>query len=319
MHGTEVRIGDYVVDLELTAIKGERALLASHVVLPRQAQILVPDRTVAGVAERLIRQACILEAMSHPGVPRMYECGVLADRRPWIAIEIVDGPTVTDRIAELSLPLVEIASLLGAAADILDHAHGRGIVHSDLCGRSIVYRADSVCIVGWGSARLHDSPATSKVTRDRIYRAPEQLHGDPIEGAADIYALGVIAHQALSRGLPARGKGAGWSGPVAEAELTTLIEQMLEHDPADRPTAADVRAEALRIVDLFAVLADEDIDETRIDVVEVDLVDLSDLIDVAAVSMPNRKIAWTPANGYEPPPPVAGAPLATIVPRRRRM
>lgn len=319
------RIGDYLLDGELTAMPGERAYVASHVVLPRQARIVMPEQARPELAARVVREACILEALSHPGVPRLFECGLLPDRQSWIAMELVDGPSLADRIAQLAIPLLDIVHLVRDVADILHHAQARGIVHSNLSARTIVFRDDNTpCLVDWGAARLHDSPTAPVVVRERVYRAPEQLQGAAIDGKADIYALGVIAHQALSRIAPtlaAHQKG------VANA-LTALVDCMLAEDPADRPSAAEVRLEALGIVELcFIPELEPDptetelpyaSDETAIDVEELDLEELVELADwTDTPALPTRRIGWTPAAGYGAVSP-EGIALGTIPPRRRR-
>ena len=81
------RIGDYVVDREVAYETAAIVYYATHVVLPRKAHVKVSHPGSRTAAVQLLREACILEALSHPGAPRVYELGVLADRRPWSSIE----------------------------------------------------------------------------------------------------------------------------------------------------------------------------------------------------------------------------------------
>src|ERR1041384_4904778 len=85
------RVGDYVVEGEASYEASAIVYCATHVVLPRQAHLKITHPGSRPAAVQLMREACILEALSHPGVPRVHECGVLADRRPWCAIEMVAG------------------------------------------------------------------------------------------------------------------------------------------------------------------------------------------------------------------------------------
>lgn len=322
------RIGDYLLDGELTAMPGERAYVASHVVLPRQARIVMPEHALPELAARVVREACILEALSHPGVPRIFECGVLPDRQSWIAMELVEGPTLADRIAQLALPILDVVHLVRDLADILHHADVRGIVHANISTRTIVFRDDETpCLVEWGAARLHDSPTAPVILRERVYRAPEQLQGGAVDGKADIYALGVVAHQALARIAPTL---ATHQRGVSNA-LTTLIDCMLAEDPAERPTAADVRLEAIGIAELYYIPEIEpDPTETelaRVEVVEddsaigVEELDLDELVELGewtdTPALPTRRIGWTPSAGYSAVTP-HGVALGTIPPRRRR-
>src|SRR5215211_6527140 len=89
------RIGNYQVERALERIGRCRAYAAVHLVLPRRAVIRVMDAEVAEPeAAHVLREAYILEALQHPGVIRVYESGLLGDRRPWSAREHVEGPTL---------------------------------------------------------------------------------------------------------------------------------------------------------------------------------------------------------------------------------
>src|SRR3954471_15540370 len=96
------RLNDYLVEHELPAKPGQVAYAATHALLPRRARLLSLHPTFTGlqpIAVQLMHEACILEALHHPGVPRVYECGMLADRRPWIAVELIEGPTLAVELA----------------------------------------------------------------------------------------------------------------------------------------------------------------------------------------------------------------------------
>src|SRR4051812_46264386 len=88
------RIGDYRVAREAAIEETSVVYLATHVVLPRQAELKVTHPGSRTAAIQLLREACILEALSHAGIPRVHECGVLSDRRPWSAIERMSGATL---------------------------------------------------------------------------------------------------------------------------------------------------------------------------------------------------------------------------------
>src|SRR5205085_1569563 len=96
MNAEGVRIGDYWIDEEVPARSSEVAYRTTHRVLPRSARVAILSPALVGCrpAEiQLMREACILEALHHSGVPRVFECGVL-DRRPWIATQFIDGTTI---------------------------------------------------------------------------------------------------------------------------------------------------------------------------------------------------------------------------------
>ena len=293
------RIGDYVVERELGATETELAYLGVHAILPRRAAVKVIHPAFANarsIALQMMREACILEALRHPGVPHVYECGVLPDRRPWVATEHVDGtPLGTNAI-----PLGNVTSVLRDVAGILDHAHRRGVVHRNLRPEVILacseQRGFSTCIVGWGDARIHDTTAPALEPADNLhYRAPElACGGDAFDGKADVYALGVIAHQAIT-GRPPTGP-VGHRNPAVPPRLGSLIDRMLEFDPNDRPSAADVRNEAIQYADALAA------DDVVIEAEEVVLVDISR----SPPPLPDRaKLRWTPTPHMGVPSPAS--------------
>jgi len=224
------RIGDYRVDYEVAIEVTAVVYLATHVVLPRKAHIKVTHPGSRISAIQLLREACILEALSHPGIPRVHECGVLADRRPWCAIEVMHGATFKHLTSNGPVALSDLVVVLRDIADILQHAHENGIVHRRLITSSIVQtqrRRNGFAISDWSDARTLDSDA------------------DPIvDPRADVYALGAIAFRAMTGKLPEPLVSAATYCPAAPAELISLIDQMLD-EPGVRPTASDVYERAL--------------------------------------------------------------------------
>ncbi|HEX2686232.1 MAG TPA: serine/threonine-protein kinase, partial [Kofleriaceae bacterium] len=109
---------------------------ATHCVLPRRAALKILHGHLLnqpGIATRLVQEAAILEDVRHPGVVRVYECDLLPDRRPWIAMELVEGATLANQLQHVpTLPAAEVASLLSDVADVLAAVHRTGVVHRDL-------------------------------------------------------------------------------------------------------------------------------------------------------------------------------------------
>jgi serine/threonine protein kinase len=261
------RIGNYRVETELGPTGWGLLVQAHHVVLPRRAIIKVVHTAFATIQPYVVqtlREACILEAIAHPGVPLVYESGVLHDRRPWFALEPIAGPTLEDLLARGPLSLIEVAGLLRDLSDILEHAHRRGVIHRGLRPDRIVITSERrypLCIPDWSEAIAHD--ATSQLPEpvavgSQSYTAPELARDDdgvrPItDDRADMFALGAIAYRALTGCMPFELTGAGDDDGVyvrararrreAPFELATLIDSLLSFDRSDRPSAADVRAD----------------------------------------------------------------------------
>jgi len=224
------RIGDYVVEREVAYEASAIIYFATHVVLPRQAHLKVTHPGSRPAAVQLLREACILEALSHPGVPRVHECGVLPDRRPWSSVEMIPGITFDRFIGEGTLALSDLVVALRDVADILRHAHERGIVHRRLTASAIIHtqrRRSIYAIEDWGDARALDAEAD-----------------DTIDPRDDIAALGAIAFRALTGRAPATGVSAATHCSSAPPELVAVIDQMLA-EPVARPSADEVYDRAL--------------------------------------------------------------------------
>lgn len=220
------RIGDYRIERERHTEDAGIVYEGTHLVLPRHAAIKIANDKAAGV--QMLREACVLEALLHPGVPRIYECGVLADKRPWVALERIDGASLAETTKDTPIAISDLAMVVRACADILAHAHARGVVHHRLNETIVVLtpnRASPVCVRGWGHVVAHDS----------------ELAADP---SSDVYALGALAYRALLRTPLVPGASTQRSCPEAPADLTKLIDEMLADEPHRRPTAAEVSERA---------------------------------------------------------------------------
>ncbi len=226
------RIGDYVVVAELASEDVGTVYEATHVVLPRRVLLKVMHGGSGwqrSMAIAVLREACLLEALSHPGIPRVYECGVLPDKRPWTAFEMMDGTTIADLHRNSTMSLVDVVTMLRDVADLLHHAHGRGVVHRQLTAAALVRtpdRAFPYAVTGWQHALTLD-------TNSRV----------PLDIRDDVFALGVVAFRALTGAMPDMLTTAQMC-PAVPAELSALIDQMLATEPVARPTSAEVRERA---------------------------------------------------------------------------
>jgi serine/threonine protein kinase len=258
----EVRIGNYRVERELGPTGSGILLQARHQVLPRRAIIKVVQAAFAALPPfvvQTLREACILEAIGHPGVPIVYESGLLRDRRPWFAFEVIRGPTLEEVMASGTMPIIEVAGLVRDLAEILEHAHRRGVIHRGLRPDRIVVTNDRrfpLCIPDWSEAIAHDASACVPPPDGcHGYVAPELAHQDAggaerVDDRADVFALGAIAYRALTGVLPfAVGSEVVPCVPVHERrpgtprELAAIIDSLLSFDRFDRPSASEVRGE----------------------------------------------------------------------------
>ena len=281
------RIGDYLIDGEVASRSTEVAYRTTHRVLPRCARVAILSPAFVGVrlAEvQLMREACILEALHHTGVPRAFECGLL-DRRPWIATEYIEGISIEQATAERPLAVSDALAVIRDAAAILAHAHQRGVVHRNITPKAIVRtpsRGFPLCITDWGDASIHDNVIPHVVDPDaRFYRAPEFVADGRADGRADVFALGAVVFEAATLVLPDPVQ----RFPGMPVPFHALIESMLARSPAERPTAVAVQAEASRLAEVYSE------GDAVIEEVEVELVDISR----GAPPMPG--LGWMPPAG----------------------
>jgi serine/threonine protein kinase len=250
-------------------------------------------RRQPGMATRVVQEAAILDSVRHPGVVRVYDCAVLPDRRPWIAMELIEGDTLANRLHEVTaLPPVEVATLLGDVADVLTAVHKVGVVHRDLKPDNLLCTPTDLDyplrVLDWGVARMGP---IGRLTMDGltpgtpIYMSPEQASGRDVGAPCDIYSLGVIAYEALTGRPPFDGRTLAevvcmhlTRAPVplrarcqAPPELCNLVGRMLHKDPATRPTAAEVRQIARAVArELSQVYEEFELSEIEIEVVDRD-------------------------------------------------
>jgi len=212
--------------------------------------------------DRMMREAAVLATVQHPGVPRFFECGTLPDGRPWIAMELVDGRSLSDVLVDTRLSHEVIAELVSQLADVLAAAHVRGIVHRDLKPDNVLLTPNDAAfplrVIDWGIA-IHQSAARVTKHDEAIgtptYMAPEQARGCTATSRTDIYGLGVVAYRALAGRAPFTAATSleilvhHLSSPVpplaprcpdAPIALCELVESMLAKCGEDRPTAAQV-------------------------------------------------------------------------------
>jgi serine/threonine protein kinase len=270
--GPDSLVGAYRIAREIGRGGMATVYEAAHTVLPRRAALKVMHAALIrqpGMATRMVQEAAILEDVRHPGVVRVYECNLLPDHRPWIAMELVAGETLADRLRDAGvLPAIEVAALLGDVAEVLAAVHKVGVVHRDLKPDNLLCtpadREYPLRVLDWGVARVG---RVSRLTLDGltpgtpVYMSPEQAAGRQIAGACDIYSLGVIAYEALTGHPPFDGRTLAevvcmhlTTAPqplreccTAPTALCTLVERMLHKDPMERPTAVELRRHARAI------------------------------------------------------------------------
>jgi TolB-like protein/tetratricopeptide (TPR) repeat protein len=244
--------------------------------LDRVVAIKVLSATTFGdpnARQRLVREARAAAALNHPHICTVYQVGQ-ANGQTFIAMELVEGTTLTGRLAAGALPPDQVVRFGIQLADALAHAHERGVIHRDLKSANVVVTPEGrVKVLDFGLAKRLAAPdlateldATAMqpgtVAGTVPYMAPEQLRGQPAQAASDVWALGAVLYEMAEGKRPFQGtttfelSAAILNEPPAPlaasvpAALQAVIKKCLEKEPSQRyKTGNDVRA-ALEVIQI---------------------------------------------------------------------
>ncbi|MGW5049531.1 serine/threonine-protein kinase [Actinokineospora sp. NPDC004072] len=203
---------------------------------------------------RFGNEARTLAALSHPGLVDVYDAG--ADDPPYVVLQLIEGRTLRERIAEGPLGTAETRRLGARLADVLAYVHGQGVIHRDIKPSNILLdAADTPYLADFGVARITGAEritASNQMVGTAAYLAPEQVRGAEVGPGADIYALGLVLLECLT-GVPeyqgtdvesavARLHRPPAIPPTLPDELVHLLSRMTSLVPHRRPTAAECAA-----------------------------------------------------------------------------
>lgn len=152
---------------------------------------------------RFERERALLARLDHPGIARVLDGGRTDDGQPWMAIERVHGQPLDQYAAARQLSVRERVQLVEAISDAVQYAHQNLIVHRDLKPANVLVQADGrPRLLDFGVAKLigedDHTQTAGRAPMTFAYAAPEQIRGDAITTATDVYALGVILYELLT-------------------------------------------------------------------------------------------------------------------------
>jgi len=224
--------------------------------LKRKVALKLPHLSWApGLVARFEREREILSGLEHPHIARLYDAGVDDGGRPYMALEYVKGEPLDAYCRQRSLPVAERLRLLLQVAEAVAYAHGRLVLHRDLKpGNILVTAAGEVRLLDFGIAKLMQGDSASETALTQAsgraltldYASPEQIRGDAIGTASDVYSLGVVAFELLAGVRPYRLK----RGSAAELEEAITAQDL----PLASAVATDAATRKALRGDLDAVL-----------------------------------------------------------------
>jgi eukaryotic-like serine/threonine-protein kinase len=267
-------LGPYRIESQLGAGGMGEVYKATDTKLGRAVALKLLPSSFASDPERLARfqrEARTLAALNHPHIAQVYDAGT-ADGATgaYIAMELVEGEDLSQRIRRGPLPLAEAIAIARQIIQALDAAHERGIVHRDLKPANIKVRDDGmVKVLDFGLAKAIDQesehagsedPASEEVSSDSPttmspamtsmgmilgtagYMSPEQAKGRPVDKRADIWAFGVVLYEMLTG-------TALFTGETVTEVVAAVIRQDISLDALPPGTPPGIRATLTRCLE----------------------------------------------------------------------
>lgn len=203
--------------------------------------------------ERFRLERDVLVRLDHPAVAPLLDAGTTPDGRPFLVLRYVSGRPITEHCASRSLSREQVLELFIALCRVVQFAHNKLVVHRDLKPSNVLVTEEGeLQLLDFGVAKLLD-PETGDLTQaahapmTRRRAAPEQLAGEGITTATDIWALGVLLHELLTGALP----DDLHTAPVTDTDsldrdLRAIVHKCLRRDPEQRYASAEHLAEDLR-------------------------------------------------------------------------
>ncbi|HEU4799321.1 MAG TPA: serine/threonine-protein kinase [Gemmatimonadales bacterium] len=230
-------------------------------------KLLNPARIQATSDARFRREGTVLARLTHPNIARLIDAGVTAGGVPYLVLEYVDGVRIDAYADQLRLAPDRRLALVSQVLEAVAHAHAHLVVHRDLKPSNILVTADgTVKLLDFGIAKLLDAHSADGDLTEAggtpftpEYAAPEQVIGDAVTVATDVYALGVLLHVLLTGDHPTGGGGdttARRIRAIVEREplrLSAAMGSASGRTPAQLAEAAELRSsQAERLRRLYA-------------------------------------------------------------------
>jgi len=256
---SEVVVGQNVGPYKILSLVGAGGMgevyLAEDTRLSRRIALKLLPQYFTINAERVWRfeqEARAVSALNHPNIVTIHEIGRV-DGTHFIVTEFVDGQTLRQRMAETRMSLREALDVAVQVASALDAAHQAGIVHRDVKPENIMVRPDGyVKVLDFGLAKLTERQATTAEAEEATvktnpgmvmgtvrYMSPEQARGVGVDGRTDVWSLGIVLYEMVTRHVP------------FEGETTShVIVSILEEEPPSLASYSQTGPDELeRIID----------------------------------------------------------------------
>jgi tetratricopeptide (TPR) repeat protein len=220
----------------------------------RSVALKLPYVTWAGsFGERMARERDILAGLEHPNIARFYDAGVDAAGRPFMAMEYVEGQAIDAYCAVRQLSIRDRLALVLDVAKAVAYAHSKLVVHRDLKPANMLVTAGgAVRLLDFGIAKLIEGESVNDARLTQLsgrlltpdYASPEQIRGEAIGTATDVYSLAVVTYELLTGTRPYRLKrqsAAELEQAIAEVD-PRLASEAVDDKPRKRQLRGDLDA-----------------------------------------------------------------------------
>jgi serine/threonine protein kinase len=258
-----MRVGPYRLQRQIGSGGMGSVWLAQRVDggLEREVALKLPHVSwVPELHARLARERDILARLTHPNIARLYDAGTDEEGRPYLALEYVEGLPIDEYVQQRALDLRERLALFKQVAGAVAYAHRHLVVHRDLKPSNVLVGVDGIAhLLDFGIAKLLSDEADGWTQLTRAagrmltpgYAAPEQIRGEPVTVAADVYSLGVLLYEMLTESRPFHVTGASITELEAASteELAPLASSRVAAKHTQRALRGDldtILAKALR-------------------------------------------------------------------------
>jgi serine/threonine protein kinase/Tol biopolymer transport system component len=301
-----IAIGTQLGSHEITALLGKGGMgevyRARDTKLKREVAIKILPEEFSRDGDRVSRfqrEAEVLASLNHPNIAGIYDLAEASGTR-FLVLELVEGETLADRIAQGPIPVEEALALAKQICEALEAAHERGIIHRDLKPANVkITSSGKVKVLDFGLAKATDASPTSAALSNfptmlsgtmrgliigtAAYMSPEQAKGRPVDRRTDIFAFGCVLYEMLA------------GRPVFEGEeVAEILAQVLTRDPDWTRLPTHV---PLRIRELLRFCLQKDVKKRRSDAADL-RIDIEEAMTepeaVASAVAPGRqlRLAW---------------------------
>ena len=270
----DLQIGAYLADYEIVELVGRGGMGSVYRVRDRQGdecalKVLALDELGdLREAERFEREALMVQNLEHEHIVGVHATGRVQGFL-YMAMELVEGVSLREVLRrEKKLEIRRAVGLASQVAAALHCAHVHGVVHRDIKAENILLRADGcIKVLDFGVASMEGTSALTRaneIVGTVEYMAPEQILGEPVSPATDLYALGVLLYEMLVGALPfaaetpatlvyhqlnEEARPPSYTNPLVPQAIDQLVLRLLDKEMENRPPSALEVQETLEAID----------------------------------------------------------------------